>query len=353
MMSKQNQKKVILSAEELSGFCTQMAMLLDSGMALYDGTEILVQTHNKQTSVCVYERLNKALNETGSLYEALKADESWPRYLVEMAGIGEQTGRLDQVMHGLADHYSREGRIRRAVISAVTYPVVLGVMMLLILLVMIIKVLPVFRRVLGNFGVEMTDSGNAMMQLGVNIGWVVLALVAVVMIAVLICCVLMKTGMRQNVLSFLRKAFPPLRNIASKLASSRVASVLSMMLASGFPLDQALEMVPGVLDDEMARQQVSKVRERLAQDVSFTDALAETGLFDEFYSGLIRMSSAAGCEDQMMAKVAAEYETRVEDGISNLVSIIEPTLVAVLSIVIGAVLLSVMLPMAGIISSML
>lgn len=352
-MANKTNAKWNIKAEEISGFCEQLAMMLNSGMTLFDGMEILAQTHKDSPNAQAYVELDKAMNETGSLYAALKATDCWPNYMVEMTGIGERTGRLEEVMNGLAQYYGREGRIRHTIVSAITYPVVLGIMMLLILLIMIVKVLPVFQRVLGNFGVVMTDSGNTMMKLGVTVGWVMLAVVAIVVALVLICCVLLKTGYKQQLLNFLCKVFPPLKNISTKLASSRVASVLSMMLASGFSLDEALELVPGVLDDEMARRKIEQMREKVSQNVPFADALVDTGLFDQFYSGLIRTSNLVGCMDTMMAKVAAEYESRVEESISNLVSIIEPTLVAVLSVVIGAVLLSVMLPMAGIISSIL
>lgn len=352
-MAKQDRVKQKLTAEEMSSFCTQVAMMLNSGMAIYEGMEILVQTHKDSPNAQVYTQLNQAMTQTGSLCEAMKTVGGWPKYLVEMTGIGERTGQLEQVMNGLADYYGRESRIRRAIVSAVTYPVVLGVMMLLILLIMIVKVLPVFRRVLANFGVEMTASGNYMMSLGISVGWVMLVVVAVVVLAVIICCLMMRFGNKEAVLGMLYKVFPPLRKISTRLASARVASVLSMMMASGFPLDEALEMVPNVLEDAVAREKINQVRACVAESVSFADTLVETGLFDAFYSGLIRMGYTLGCADTVMGKVADEYETRVEEGISSLVSIIEPSLVAILSIVIGAVLLSVMLPMAGIISSIL
>ena len=342
-----------ISAEELSGFCAQMAMMLNSGMALYNGMEYLTQTHKDSPNAGAYEALSQALSRTGSLHEAMKEEKCWPFYLVEMVGIGERTGRLEEVFSGLSEYYGREDRIRRAIVNAVTYPLVLGVMMLLIMLIMIIKVLPVFQRVLSNFGVNMTASGNTMMRLGVGIGWVMLIAVAVVVLAALACCLLIKVGYREQVMGVLKKVFPPLRRVSARIASARVASVLSMMIASGFPLDEALEMVARVIDDPTAKEQIAAVRARVAQETSFEDALTEAGLFDRFYTGLIRMSCMAGCVDTTMAKVAAEYEERVETDIANLVSIIEPTLVAVLSIVIGAVLLSVMLPMAGIISSIL
>ena len=342
-----------ISAMELSGFCAEIALMLGSGMALYDGMEALSQTYRTSSNSELYASASKGVTETGSLYEALKSDDRWPTYLVEMTGIGERTGRLEEVMNGLAEYYEREGRIRRAIVSAITYPVVLGVMMMLIVVVMIVRVMPVFQRVLGSMGVAMTASGRMMMNLGTGIGWTMMVLVGLVVLAVLVCVILTRTSKREQVLDTLRNLFPPVRNLSRKLASSRVASVLSMMLSGGFPLEEALELVPSVLNDPVAAKEVESIRTKMADGTAFADAITGTNLFDEMYNRMIRMGVAAGREDQVMERIARVYEEQVEDDIANLVSIIEPTLVALLSVVIGAILLSVMLPMAGIIASIL
>ena len=337
---------------ELSAFCSQVALMLGSGMALYDGMEALANAAQGSAEAELYKSVSDAVTETGSLYEALKSDGRWPAYLTEMAAIGERTGRLEEVMNGLAEYYEREGRIRRAIVSAITYPVVLGVMMLMIVLVMILMVLPVFRRVLGSMGVAMTASGEMMMNIGTNVGWCVLVLVGIVVICVLACVILMRTNAREKTLNFLKGIFPPLNRIIGRLSASRTASVLSMMLSGGFPLEEALQMVPSVLPDASAAAEVKAIREKMEDGTSFADAVSQSRLFDPLHSRMIRMGVEAGREDQVMVKIAATYEEEVEDGIAGLVSIIEPSLVALLSIVIGAVLLSVMLPMAGIISSL-
>ena len=341
------------SALELSGFCTEVAMMLSSGMPLYDGMETLAQTNSKTPEADLYAKASQAVTRTGSLYDALKEDSRWPAYLTEMVGIGERTGRLEEVMNGLARYYERENRIRAAVMSAVTYPIVLGVMMLLIVLIMILKVLPVFRRVLSGMGIAMTASGNTLMNIGVATGWVVLVLVGLVVLATLVIVALTRTKKRESVMGFVQKLFPPIAKLNRKLSSSRMASVLSMMLSGGFPLDEALNMVPSVLPDKSAAQAIGEIRKKMENGTAFADAINDSGLFDEMHSRMIRMAIAAGREDEVMAKIAAIYEEQVEDGIASLVSIIEPTLVALLSIVIGAVLLSIMLPMAGIISSII
>ena len=345
-------KRSITSAE-LSSFCSQVALILSAGLPLYDGMETLAETTKGTEYADLYERAYKGVNESGSLYHALQQDDRWPTYLVEMVGIGEQTGQLENVMNGLSEYYGREERIRTSVISAITYPLVLGVMLVLIVVIMLWKVLPVFQRVLNSMGMEMTASGSALMNLGSTIGWVVLALVGIVVIGVLVCAILMKTSARDSVLNLLRKLFPPIRKLSMKLSSSRVASVLSMMLSSGFPTGEALRIMPSVLSDAEAGERVKGISTELDSGASFADAMEHSRLFDGLHNRMIRMGVAAGREDQVMNTIAELYEEQVESGIAQLVAIIEPTLIALLSIVIGAILLSVMLPMAGILSSML
>lgn len=345
-------KRSITSAE-LSSFCSQVALILSAGLPLYDGMETLAETTRGTEYADLYEKAYKGVNETGSLYQALKEDDRWPTYLVEMTGIGEQTGQLENVMNGLSEYYGREERIRSSVISAVTYPLVLGVMLVLIIMIMLWKVLPVFQRVLNSMGMEMTRSGSALMNLGSTIGWVVLALVGAVVLAVVVCAILLRTSARDGVMAFLRRLFPPIRTLSMKLSSSRVASVLSMMLSSGFPTGEALRLMPSILSDAEAGDRVRGIHNNLESGMSFAEAMEQSKLFEGLHNRMIRMGVAAGREDQVMNKIAGLYEEQVESGIAQLVAIIEPTLIALLSIVIGAILLSVMLPMAGILSSML
>jgi len=342
-----------LDSAELSSFCTQVALILSAGLPLYDGMETLAETARGSEYADLYEDVSKAVNETGSLYQALQKDDRWPTYLVEMTGIGEQAGQLEDVMNGLSEYYAREERIRSSIIGAVTYPLVLGVMLVLIVAIMLWKVLPVFQRVLNSMGAEMSASGGAMMHLGSTIGWVVLAVVGLIILVVVVGAILLKTSARDSVMGIARKLFPPMRSVSMKLASSRVASVLSMMLHSGFPTNEAFRLLPAVLSDSEAVDKVEGIRKDLDSGAALADAISSSKLFDGLHDRMIRMGVAAGREDQVMAKIASLYEEQVEDGINRMVAIIEPSLIILLALVVGAVLLSVMLPMAAILSSML
>lgn len=340
-----------ISPEEISSFCDEIALMLGSGMQLYDGVETLAETYAGAPNAAMYQAISQGMTTTGSLYEALKQDARWPSHMVEMTGLGERTGRLEEVMKELSAYYSREKRIRDAVVSAVTYPVLLACMLLVIVFVMIAAVLPVFRRMLGSMSVSMTASGAAMMNLGQTAGWIVLVLVGLVVAAVLAVVMMLRFGRRQAVLDGLCRVLRPLQGLRGKLAASRTFSVMSMMISGGFPLEEALRMIPPVLDDPGAAAKVESISRAMEEGTAFGEALEQSGLLDRMHTRMIRMAVNVGREDEVMAKIAAVCEEQLEEDISNLVSIIEPTLVALLCVVIGAILLSVMLPMAGMISS--
>ena len=179
-----------------------------------------------------------------------------------------------------------------------------------------------------------------------------LALVALLVVAVIVGALLLRTKHRPQVIDLIYRLFRPLLRLSQKLSASRVASVLSMMLRSGFPMDEALEMTSRVLSDKAAAAKVDKIRQGLDAGQGFAESITEAHIFDELHERMVKMGAATGREDQVLGKLATLYEEQVEEDITRLVSIIEPTLVALLSIVIGAVLLSVMLPMAGILSSL-
>ncbi|WP_293728281.1 iron chelate uptake ABC transporter family permease subunit [uncultured Phascolarctobacterium sp.] len=211
-----------LTPIELSSFCSEIALMLGAGMPLYAGMEALEKTYEDDAHAALYRGVSETLTQTGSLRDALESAHAFPTYLVEMCGVGERTGHLEDVMRGLSVYYERESRIRQAVRSAVTYPLVLAVMMVLILLVLILKVMPVFRTVLGSMGVTMTETGSVMMSVGTALGWVVLALVLVVVLAALACVLIYVMAWHDGV--------DPVRIILSGVAINTVLGAYNAFL---------------------------------------------------------------------------------------------------------------------------
>ena len=148
----------VLSNSERILFCEQMGMILKSGISAAEGIMIMKEDAGQEESPLreLYEEIQRNLDETGIFYDALEETGAFPDYMIQMARIGEQTGNLDEVMEGLAAYYEREENMVQDIKSAVTYPLLMLGMMLVIFLVMIVKVLPVFAQVYEQLGGQMT-----------------------------------------------------------------------------------------------------------------------------------------------------------------------------------------------------
>ncbi len=342
-----------LSAEELSIFCEQIALILSSGVALHDGVEALSENYKGTTYEQPMQRVSQIVRDNGSMYEALKAGGVFPPYMVQMARIGEQTGKLDEVMRALSQYYLREQRIKRSVQNAVIYPACLIAMMAVVILVLVVKVLPIFSQVYQSLGSEVSGTASALMRFGMNVGMVVLVVAGVALVGALIVALLLRTGKRQAILSWLSRIFPPVRHLNKCLVAGRFASNMSMMLGSGYPLEESLPLIQDALEDQTGRAKVQQCIEAMHNGKAFPDAIAGAGMFDPLHNKMIQMGFATGQTDSVMAKLADLYQEQMDNDISRLVAMIEPSMVVVLSIIIGAILLSVMLPMVSIMSSIL
>lgn len=341
-------RKLRLSNEELSVLCEQVALVLRAGLPVHDGVEALSENYKGTKFENGFNTLTITVIETGSLATGFKEAGLFPDYLISMTEIGEKTGELDVVMEELSMYYDREAANRRSIKSALFYPLLLIVMMALIISVLVTQVLPIFENVYGSF-----DSGSSAgwMNIAVTFGKVTLIAAGVLLLLVIILLVVLKLDSSQKVLQWLQNAIKPLRRLEQKLSAARFASTLGMMLRSGFPLEESMELIEGLFTNKRLRQRVSQCRQKMEEGTSFPDAVGETGIFEPLHCRMISVGFRAGQTDRVMSKLAVLYDEEVNTQIGHLVSIIEPSLVALMSVIIGAILMSVMLPLLSIMSS--
>lgn len=344
-------KRKYLPAGETALFCTQVSLVLRAGIPLHDGIETLYESAEGVNAQKVFKEISKTVGKTGSLYEALKKVDIFPPYMVNMIHIGEEVGKLDDVLISLSEYYEREDKIRKSVRGAIFYPFILVIMMAVVVAVLITRVIPVFEQIYQNLGTEMNAAGKAIMNLGTNAGKLVLVLVVIFLLMTLFAMILLRTNQGADKLRNLIGKLPVLNGLNQKIASGRFASVLSMMLSSGFELEKSLEMAPDIVADKMTQRKIEECGNLLKEGISFPDALTKINIFSPLYNRMIYVGFKAGQLDSVMERLTRLYEEEVDETITKLVSFIEPTLVAVLSIVIGGILISVMLPLTSIMSS--
>lgn len=347
----ENQKKgKNLPAAEVSLFCQQAAMMLKAGIPLYDGMELLYKNYQDTSYGPAFLKIYKGVEEGGSLYEGVNNAGFFPAYMTHMIQIGETAGKLDEVLEDLGGYYEREDRMQSSIRSAVAYPLLLVVLMTVVIGVLVIRVLPVFSEVFSSLGTGLTGGTGMILSSGTAMGKSVLVLAAALLVIVLILYIIWHMGGHALLLR-MSCILPAVRRLFDKQAAGRFAEVSAMVLESGYSLEHALKLIPDLLFDERNQRKARTCGELMEQTKDLPKALEQTGIFEPLHQKMIRVGEEAGQMDQVMKRLAKIYAVEVDEQIHKLVSWVEPALVGILTLIIGGILLSVMLPLASIMIS--
>ena len=347
---KGDNKKKMLSNREMSMFCDQIAMVLNAGISPMEGVSIMLDDSTTEEGRAILKIISDKCNMGESFHNSVEASGVFPKYALDMIDIGEKSGKLEEVMRALAFHYNREENIAAGIKNAVTYPLLIVSMMFVVILVLIVKVLPIFNDVFKQLGTEMTGFSKGMLNFGQGLSRYALILIIIAVVIIGTTFILTKTETGRSKLSGLASRFFATKSFYEKIASGRFASGMALTMSAGLDTDESLSMVSKLVDNDEMKKRIETCKEKMVEGASFSDALCQSGIFSSMYSRMINVGYRTGSVDKVLEKIADGYEQEVDDKITNLISVLEPTLVIVLSVIVCLILLSVMLPLMAIMS---
>lgn len=337
-MSKQFHQKP-LSNLEITEFCSQVQMLLHSGISSFEALTLLMEDAQSDAERDLLSRMLEKVENTGSLYEAVLSVDVFPDYVLHMIKLGEETGTLDDMLQGLAEHYTREENLAGMVRSALIYPSIMLGMMCLIIIVMLTKVMPIFDQVFHQLGQELTGFSAGLLTIGNTLSNYAIGFI-------IFCAVIAVLLITQ------RHRFPFQRQIQDQIAVCRFADGMSVALKSGLTPELGLDLASNLIEHAAFKEKIEQCRQKLDKGSSLSEALHESQIFTGTFSRMVLLGEKAGVIDETMAHIASEYEYNINARITNRIAMIEPTLVIILSVIVGIILFSVMLPLLGIMSSL-
>ncbi len=340
------------SNAELAAFCGQLGLILRSGISSLEGISILLEDSQEKAEREVLQAILDTLQETGSLQTALSDTGLFPAYLLAMTDIGEQTGTLDEVMEALALHYEREEALSRSIRNALTYPLIMAVMMVAVIVILLVKVMPIFQQVFRQLGTEMTGFSRALMSLGNALNryaFVFIALLILISAAIFFGT---RTDAGRRAFRSIGLHFSGIRKVQEQMSVCRFASGMAIALKSGMTQEQSLELTERLIEDETFKNKLSVCKESLAEGGDLAASLHEEQLLTGVYARMASIGARTGELDRVMGQIADLCQDEVDDRFHRLLAMLEPTLVIVLSLIVGVILLSVMLPLMGILSSL-
>jgi type IV pilus assembly protein PilC len=341
--------KHTLSAEELSAFCAQMALTVKTGIPLSEAVMLLRDDSETSSAKTLLGSILEGLEAGEPLAASLRRTGVFPEYMTQMIEIGEASGRLDSVLDSLATYYAREDNIGKSIRSAVTYPAIMLAILVAIILILVIKVLPIFNKVFTSLGGDLSPFAQGAMNVGQAISnYSVAIIIVIAAIAVALLIMRATQGGRNAQKRFAQNMF---KKLSLKMAAGKFASGMSLMLASGLDIDRAVGLTLPLMDNPVMHGRVSRLKELIEQGKAFSESVVETHVFTGMEARLLVLGFKSGNIDTVMEKIAQDYEDQTDERLDNLISIIEPTMVAVLCVIVGLILLSAMLPLLAVMTS--
>lgn len=341
-----------LSHTEVSAFCSQMAMILHSGIFAMEGISIMLEDAENAQEHELLSQIDERLQASGSLYDALKSTAAFPEYMLQMVRIGEETGKLDEVLDALSVYYDREASIAQTIKNAVTYPLIMVFMMLLVILVLITRVMPIFNQIFLQLGTEMTGLSRAILDFGTAINYYSTLLIILTILVVAAIFYFGRTKKGRRHLRMLAVRAPGIRAFMEKIAMCRFAGGMSLTLSSGMSPEECLRMAAELIDHDGFTAKLGICKESLDEGQEFHKALVDAQVFSGIYARMASIGDRTGALDEVMQDIANQCQEEIDIKFTNLIAALEPTLVIVLSLIVGLILLSVMLPLMGIMSSL-
>ena len=345
-------KRLRVPAQYLPIFCRELHQLVRTGIPLAEGLTMLREDETDPDTRSWLEALCRSTEEGLPLASALRETGAFPAYMTDMVSLAEETGRLEDVLLSLQRHYDRQLRMAADIRGAVAVPVTLFAVMVAVVVLLVTQVLPVFDRVFAQLGVRMGAVATGMMNAGAVLAKAGTGLaVVLVILAAAALVVALVPSLREKFVTGFRRSFGG-RGILGQMAAARFASSMSMAVASGLSMEESVALSAKLCGGAREiDEKTERCRKEIEEGGSPADALADSGLFSGRDCRLLKLAERTGSLPDTLEDLAQRQEEESLRRIDRTVGAIEPAIVVITSALAGVILLSVMLPLMGLLST--
>ena len=339
-------KKVRLSNDDIGALCLSLGMMLHAGVGPADGLSLMAEDEEDGAIKELLKDMAAEADMGIPLDQVFKDTESFPDYVCSLLTVGEESGRTEEALNALSNHYETQAAINQRLRTALLYPAILLLIMLAVIVVLLVYVLPIFNEVYTQLGASLTGVAGGLLSLGQGLGKLMPVLCVVLGIIVALIIAFAASGsFREKLLTWYRGKFGD-KGISGQLNMARFAGALSMGISSGLTPEDAIQLSTSILEGiPTAQARCKDCLEKIMNGANLSAAMNEAGLLPKAECRLLETGIRAGAGDTAMEQVARRLAESSEYAVEAKVGQVEPAMVIVCSVLVGLILLAVMMPL--------
>lgn len=342
-----------IKMDDLVVFSRQLATMVDAGIPLVGALDILGEQADNKTFGGIILKMRNDVETGSSLSDAIaKHKKVFSPLFINMVKAGESGGMLDNILDRLAAYMEKTSTLQKKIKAALIYPAVVSSMAIGITLILLLKVMPIFKNIFSGFDAQLPMPTQVL--IGISDGlqkyfpYLIVALAVIMFFAIRYS----KTEKGRLRYDSLLLKLPVFGILFKKVAISKFTRTLSTLIKSGVPILTSLEIVGSTAGNKAIEMAVERVRTSVREGESIAGPLAKSKLFPPMVVRMVSVGEQSGELEKMLSKIADFYDEQVDVSVSSITSLIEPLIIAFLGIVIGSIVICMFLPIFKITSVM-
>jgi type IV pilus assembly protein PilC len=343
-----------VDSKELAVFTRQFSVMIDAGLPLVQCLEILAGQQENKVFQKVLTGTRGAVEGGSTLSAAMRQyDKVFDALYVNLVEAGETGGILDTILQRLSSYIEKNVKLKRAVKSALVYPVAVLTVAASVIILLLWKVVPIFATLFLGLGVALPLPTRIVIALSNFVGsifglFIVLAIVGA--------CIGLKvwygTPAGRMAIDRTLLKLPLVGILLRKIAVARFTRTLGTLISSGVPILEGLEITARTAGNALIEKSLMEVRKGLEAGRSLSDPLKETNVFPGMVTQMIGVGEQTGAMDAMLQKIADFYEDEVDAAVKDLLAAMEPMMIVFLGVVVGGIVISMYLPLFSLIGQL-
>lgn len=323
----------------------QMSTLLGAGLSIMEALAALIEQTENKAAKKIWVDVREGVKEGGSFADALsRHPKTFSTLYCQMVRAGEASGALDQILLRLADYLENQVRLRGKIFSMMTYPILMMVVSMLILLFLVAYVVPKVTSIFDDLNQALPLPTIILLSISdfvQNYGWLVFLLIAA---ALFFLKRHIDTPEGREKYDRVSLKLPLIGRVVKMIAISRFTKTLATLLASGVQLLKALEIVQEVVGNKVLEETIQEARGNIREGEAIADPLKRSGLFPPLVTHMISIGEKSGELENMLQKVSEAYDNEVENVVTGMTSLLGPLMILGMGFAILFIVLAILLP---------
>jgi type IV pilus assembly protein PilC len=343
-----------VDSKELAVFTRQFSVMIDAGLPLVQCLEILAGQQENKVFQNVLTATRGSVEGGTTLSAAMRQHEKvFDALYVNLVEAGETGGILDTILQRLSTYIEKNVKLKRAVKSAMVYPIAVLSVAASVIILLLWKVVPIFTTLFLGLGVALPLPTRIVIGLSNFVGSIFGLLILVAIVGVIVGLkVWYQTPAGRMAIDRILLKLPLLGLLLRKIAVARFTRTLGTLISSGVPILEGLEITARTAGNAVIEKSLMEVRKGLESGRNLSDPLKETNVFPGMVTQMIAVGEQTGAMDAMLQKIADFYEDEVDAAVKDLLAAMEPLMIVVLGVVVGGIVISMYLPLFSLIGQL-